>query len=84
MYIKEMLSRNRNDFTFICACEHCGHEFKRGDGYADSYFQLKVIPGQHCPKCRTNAHGEREGEDRLGLNDLEATPQVSPGWNPPQ
>ncbi len=58
MHIAEVTWRHRNDFHFICACEHCGHRFKRCDGYAGAYFQQMVVPGQHCPKCHTNAHGE--------------------------
>ena len=59
MYIKELTWRNRNDFHFICACQHCGHEFHRGDGYADAYFQQEVLPNQRCPKCDANHWGEK-------------------------
>ena len=58
MIIKEVLSRHRNDFSFTCGCEHCGHTFRRGDGYADHYFCTEVVPGQHCPECGLNSHGE--------------------------
>lgn len=58
MFIKEVLTRYRNDFSFVCGCEHCGHSFKRGDGYADGHFCLKVVPGQHCPKCGLNSYGD--------------------------
>lgn len=74
MYIKELLWRNRNDFGFICACEHCGHSFRRGDGYADAYFQQVVVPGQHCPECRTNSHGDKADQSLAdpasAINDI--------------
>lgn len=57
MRIVRVIERYRNDFSFICGCEHCGHEFRRGDGYADAFFYLKVVPGQHCPKCGKNTYG---------------------------
>lgn len=62
MFIKEVTWRHRNDFHFICGCEHCGHSYKRGDGYADAFFQQRVVPGQHCPECRTNSYGEKAPE----------------------
>lgn len=58
MHIQEITWRHRNDFHFICACRHCEHAFKRGDGYADEYFCRVVVPGQHCPKCGKNEDGE--------------------------
>jgi hypothetical protein len=58
MRIVEILSRHRNDFSFICGCEHCGHQYRRGDGYADAYYCLRVVPGQHCPECGLNTYGE--------------------------
>lgn len=62
MHIQELISRHRNDFHFICACRHCGHAFRRGDGYADSYFQTVVVPNQHCPNCGLNEHRETSSE----------------------
>ncbi len=60
MYIKEVTFRHRNDFHFIAKCEHCGFECSRGDGYADEYFCLKVVPGQPCLKCGLNSYGKKE------------------------
>lgn len=54
MYIKKLTWRSRNDFGFICACEHCGNEFERGDGYANEHFQFEVLPNQNCPECGLN------------------------------
>lgn len=59
MMIVEVLSQHRNDFRFICGCEHCGHKYRRGDGYADAYFCLAVVPSQHCPECGLNTYGEK-------------------------
>jgi hypothetical protein len=36
MRIAEVLTRHRNDFSFISECESCGHRHRRGDGYADA------------------------------------------------
>jgi hypothetical protein len=60
MYIKNLIERYRNDFSFVCGCEHCGHTFKRGDGYADTYFCQVVVPNQHCPECGKNTYGESD------------------------
>lgn len=62
MFIKTVLSRIRNDFVFISACEHCRYEHRRHDGYADAYFCTQVVPGQACPKCGKNSAGELVGE----------------------
>lgn len=59
MIIKEVVWRHRNDFAFIAKCLSCGYEFRRGDGYADNFFQEEVLPSQHCPNCGLNQHGER-------------------------
>lgn len=60
MFIKEVTWRMRNDFHFIARCESCGHEHKRGDGYADNYFCIVVVPGQHCQNCGLNSHGDKK------------------------
>ena len=54
MKLKQILSQNRRDFTAIYACEHCGHEVKKG-GYDDTYFHQKVIPAMECPDCGKTA-----------------------------
>lgn len=72
MHIKEVTWRHRNDFHFICACERCGHEFKRGDGYADAFFQQKVVPSQHCPKCGLNSYGEDRAATERRIRDRDA------------
>lgn len=50
MKIKEILNRNRRDFTAIYQCEHCGFEEESG-GYDDSYFHQEIIPKMKCDKC---------------------------------
>lgn len=63
MRIHEITSRYRNDFHFVEKCEHCGHEQKRGDGYADEFYCLKVVPeGHFCEKCGVNTYGWTEEE----------------------
>lgn len=66
MFIKQVVWRHRNDFHFIAKCEHCGHEHRRGDGYANEFFCLEVVPGQACPRCGKNSHGEQVREPALG------------------
>lgn len=57
MFIKGVTWRHRNDFHFTAKCPWCGHEEKRRDGYADAYFCMHVVPGQHCPKCGFDQQG---------------------------
>lgn len=59
MRIKEIISRYRNDFGWIGKCEHCEHEERYGDGYADEYYCLHVVPGRYCPQCGLNSHGNK-------------------------
>lgn len=48
MHVSEILSRHRNDYVAIMECEHCGHRWKNGAGYADAYYAYRVIPAMHC------------------------------------
>lgn len=58
MHIKEITYRHRNDFHYLAKCEHCGHEVKYGDGYADDFYCTRVIPeGRFCPNCERNSYG---------------------------
>lgn len=50
MFIKEIKSQNRRDFTAIYKCEHCGSE-KSGSGYDDANFHQNVIPAMKCCNC---------------------------------
>ncbi len=54
MKIKEIIYRNRRDFTAIYECEHCGNEHE-ASGYDDRNFHENVIPGMECPKCSKRA-----------------------------
>ena len=58
MRIEKIIQRHRNDFHWLGKCEHCGKEERYGDGYADDFYCLRVVPGRHCPSCGLNSHGE--------------------------
>lgn len=73
MFIKEVTWRQRDDFHFIAKCEHCGHEHKRGDGYADMYFQRVVLPSQACPECDLNTLGMTPAQFQAALDSGEVT-----------
>lgn len=59
MYIKEIKSQNRRDFTAIYKCEHCDHE-ESGYGYDDDYFHNTVIPNRQCTKCGEIGNGTKK------------------------
>ena len=54
MYIKEIISQHRRDFTAIYKCEHCGHE-EESYGYDDAFFHASVIPNMTCKSCEKKA-----------------------------
>lgn len=62
MRIERITWRHRNDFHWIGRCEHCDHEESYGDGYADEFYCLNVVPARFCPECDTNSVGERREE----------------------
>lgn len=62
MRIDEITWRHRNDFHWIGKCEHCGHTDRFGDGYADEFYCLNVVPSRHCEKCGLNSHGDKAAE----------------------
>lgn len=68
MYIKEILSQHRFDFTAIMACEHCDHIGKLTGGYHDDRYHNKVIPAMSCKSCGKNRAGE------LGHTDTTVSP----------
>lgn len=67
MRLLEVTSRHRNDFHWIGQCESCGHKQRYGDGYADRFYCMGVVPGRHCPECGLNSYGEK-------VKELEPTP----------
>lgn len=64
MRIEKITYRSRNDFHWIGLCEHCGHEQKYGDGYADGFYCLQVVPHRHCSKCDLNSYGLTEPQQQ--------------------
>ena len=50
MYIKQIISRSRRDFTALYECAECGYKIVRV-GYDDEYFHSKVIPTMGCKGC---------------------------------
>jgi hypothetical protein len=60
MRIIKVLERIRNDFHWLGKCEHCGYETRYGDGYADEYYCLTIVPHRYCDKCGLNSHGEKD------------------------
>ncbi len=71
MRIKEITSRYRNDFHWKGECEHCQHVERYGDGYADEFYCLRVVPARHCPKCGRNSYGETEARAALATAEGE-------------
>ena len=51
MYIKKILSKNRNDFWADYACEGCGFVEHDKSGYNDDNYHNNVIPRKVCPAC---------------------------------
>ena len=39
MKIREILNRNRNDFTATMECEYCGRAAKLTSGYDDDFYR---------------------------------------------
>lgn len=68
MKLLEVTYRHRNDFHWRGQCENCRHIERYGDGYADAFYCLTVIPHRYCPKCGKNSYGETPPEDLRSLN----------------
>lgn len=66
MRIETITFRSRNDFKFIASCRHCGKDSRHGDGYADEFYCVRVLPGRHCEHCGLNEAGEARPEDEKG------------------
>lgn len=60
MRIVEITWQHRNDFHWIGQCEFCGHRERYGDGYADAFYQQRVVPDRKCVSCgqRSNGRGD--------------------------
>ena len=56
MFIKEILTQNRRDFTAEYQCEHCNHKITRG-GYDDRNFHDEVVPYMVCESCGASSGG---------------------------
>lgn len=65
MFIKQILTQHRNDFTATLECEHCCGTQKLTTGYHDAYYHNKVIPAIACEHCGKRRNGE------IGVNPLE-------------
>jgi hypothetical protein len=63
MKIAKILSEHGNDFSAEMECEHCGHKMTLTNGYHDSYYHTRIIPGMYCRACRKNRAGELEHTD---------------------
>jgi len=63
MKIREILNRNRNDFTATMECEYCGRTAKLTSGYDDDFYHEVVIPAMLCKFCGKNRDGEVERID---------------------
>ena len=57
MYITQILSQHRRDFSATIKCEHCGHEQKLTTGYDDRNYHDNVVPALICESCRKVADG---------------------------
>jgi len=55
MFIKEMLTQNRRDFTATLECEHCSNTQHLIGGYDDSFYHSDVLPKIKCKKCEKPA-----------------------------
>jgi hypothetical protein len=58
MFIKQITSQHRNDFSAIMQCEHCAETVKNNCGYNDANYHERVIPAMYCPSCGKNKAGE--------------------------
>lgn len=54
MYIKEILSQHRRDFSAIYECENCENQIEKG-GYDDRNFHDNVVPQIKCEKCKKSS-----------------------------
>lgn len=55
MFIKEIISQHRRDFSALLECEHCGHQQHLATGYDDANYHNNVIPALECPQCKRTA-----------------------------
>jgi hypothetical protein len=82
MELVKITRRHRNDFHWIGRCRWCGHEERYGDGYADEFYCLKVVPHRHCSECGKNCYGEThdqriEEEVAAAANGLASAEETS-------
>jgi hypothetical protein len=50
MKIKQIINRNRRDFTADFECDFCG-DIEKITGYDDANYHHNVIPKMKCRKC---------------------------------
>ena len=50
-------TNQRNNFTAIYRCEHCGYKVPAW-GYNDDYFHNTVVPNVHCESCGKKSNGQ--------------------------
>lgn len=57
MFIKQIISSHRYDFSAVMECEHCGHQQVITTGYDDANYHNNVIPKMTCAKCMKDRAG---------------------------
>lgn len=57
MRIKRITWQHRNDYRAVMVCEHCRHTQTDPCGYADAFYQERVIPAMYCGGCGKNSDG---------------------------
>ena len=62
MELIEVTRRHRNNFHWKGRCRHCGHIENYGDGYADAFYCLTIVPHRHCPECGLDCYGDKPAE----------------------
>ena len=68
MFIRNIISQHRNDFSAIMECEHCGGTEINRYGYDDVNYHENVIPAMFCKSCGKNREGtEEENAKRLAI-----------------
>ena len=73
MFVKQIKSEHRNDFTADLQCEHCGSVQHLGSGYHDSYYHTKVIPAITCKSCGKRRDGSAAEPNPDGIKSVAAT-----------
>lgn len=56
MRIVEITRRYHNDFHWIGRCEWCDHREHYGDGYADHFYCMEVVPNRVCDNCGSTSY----------------------------